>query len=343
MMKRFFSVALLCVSLFSQVALSYASNVEPKECPKELKYLLGMYYGNREQFIIRERGGELEILYRTTREDYKFAKSNHFPLKKEKFDSYTLLEAGPMNNSEVAVRFERDANGYGTTCKIGGNRYSRAFFTNDADQVFRLPERKDWQELKANSKKAIMPVSLAQGKEAKLVNLVEFVPNIKLDLRYSSLDNCFGFPIVENNKALLDQEAALALAKVQIRLADYGYGLVVWEAYRPWSATKLAYDAFPEDKKSMLPAPEKGFSHNKGRSIDVSLYYLSSGEKVEMISDFDEPSVRQYKSFSGGTELARYQRDLLANIMALEGFEGTEMEWWHFDYQSISEYASLNV
>ncbi|MFQ9936534.1 MAG: hypothetical protein ACLRXQ_11650 [Phascolarctobacterium faecium] len=41
-------------------------------------------------------------LYRTTREDYKFA--NAISFSEKTLDSYTLLEAGPMNNTETSVR-----------------------------------------------------------------------------------------------------------------------------------------------------------------------------------------------------------------------------------------------
>lgn len=145
MIKKLLGTILLCAGLVVQSLPVQAAVLEPRECPKDLKYLLGMYYGNGEQFVIRERNGELELLYRTTREDYKFANSNQFPLKKERFDSYTLLEAGPMNNTETSVRFERDPDGYGITCKIGGNRYSRAFFGPDREKPFRIPQPSDWQ------------------------------------------------------------------------------------------------------------------------------------------------------------------------------------------------------
>ena len=122
MIKKLLGTILLCAGLVVQSLPVQAAVLEPRECPKDLKYLLGIYYGNGEQFVIRERNGELELLYRTTREDYKFANSNQFPLKKERFDSYTLLEAGPMNNTETSVRFERDPDGYGITCKRGCKR-----------------------------------------------------------------------------------------------------------------------------------------------------------------------------------------------------------------------------
>lgn len=141
----------------------------------------------------------------------------------------------------------------------------------------------------------------------------------------------------------MDADPALALAQAQQYLKPYGYGILVWEAYRPWSVSKLAYDALPADKKSMLPAPEVGFSHNTGRSIDVSLYLLATGENAGMISDFDEPSVRQYADFAGGTTLERYRRDLLRSAMQMAGFTASETEWWHFDYGDIKGFAHLNV
>ena len=342
-MRKFLAALVLCAAVLVQNLPVQAAASGPRECPKDLKYLLGMYYGNGEQFVVSEQGGELVLLYRTAREDYKFANSNRFPLKKEHFDSYTLLEAGPMNNTESSVRFERDPDGYGITCKIGGHRYSRSFFGADHGKPFLLPQPADWQSLKKAAAAAVMPAALSSGTQAQLVDLTQVVPGVQLDLRYAAADNCFGAPLVDAAKALLDQDAAQALARVQQRLADYGYGLVIWEAYRPWSASKLAYDALPTDNKQMLPAPEQGFSHNTGRSVDVSLYYLDSGAPVAMISDFDEPSARQYSSFAGGTELERYQRDLLHQLMGLEKFQGSEMEWWHFDYDADTAYSHLNV
>ncbi len=343
MSRKLLITIFFCVAVIMQSLSVRAATLEPRACPKDLQYLLGLYYGNGEQFVVREQDGTLAILYRAMRDDYKFANSNLFPLKKERFDSYTLLEAGPMNNTETSVRFERDQDGYGITCKIGGHRYSRAFFGADCGKPFRLTQSSDWSALQKAAAEAVMPSTLAGGTQSQLVDVVKVVTGVKLDLRYAGSNNCFGVPIVDVNKAYLDSASATALAAVQKRLADYGYGLVIWEAYRPWSVSKLAYDALPEDKKQMLPTPAEGFSHNTGRSVDVSLYYLENGEQVVMISDFDEPSVRQYTKFGGGTELERYQRNLLHTMMSLEGFVGSDMEWWHFDYKPEIEYGHLNI
>lgn len=341
MMKRILSL-LLCLLCFTGSALA-APAFEPKDCPKDLKYILGMYYGNGELFLLRENKGEVELVYRFGQKDYTFAGSNVYPLVKEHFDSYTINESGPLNHLDAAVRIERSREGYGVSCSVGGNRYSRRFFAGENGKPFRFAVSGDWQELKNAASAAVMPANLGAGQQAQLVNLAQAVPGIKLDLRYADADNCFGNVLNDDARAFLDVEAAAALNTVQLNLAQYGYGLLVWEAYRPWSVSKLAYDALPLENKSMLPAPEVGFSHNTGRSVDVSLYSLATGEPVDMISDFDEPSIRQYASFAGGTELERYRRDLLRTQMQLAGFTASDMEWWHFDYGDIKAFAHLNV
>lgn len=333
----------LCLCFWLNGSVLAAPAFEPKDCPKDLKYILGMYYGNGELFLLRENKGEVELVYRFAQKDYTFAGSNIYPLFKEHFDSYTINESGPLNHLDAAVRLERNREGYGISCSVGGNRYSRRFFAGEDGRPFRFAVSGSWQELKAAADAAVMPSQLAGGQTANLVDVSQAVPGIKLDLRYASAANCFGNPLTDDGRAFLDAQAAQALAEVQQRLQPYGYGLLVWEAYRPWSVSKLAYDALPADKKTMLPAPEAGFSHNTGCSIDVSLYSLETGAAVEMISDFDEPSLRQYASYAGGTELQRYRRDLLRSAMQAAGFTASGSEWWHFDYGDIKAFAHLNI
>lgn len=334
---------LLCLCFFAAGHGWAAPAFEPKDCPKDLKYILGMYYGNGEMFLLRENNGEVELVYRFGQKDYTFAGSNVYPLYKEHFDSYTINESGPLNHLDAAVRIERSREGYGVSCSVGGNRYSRRFFAGENGRPFRFAPVSDWQALKTAADAAVMPAQLGAGQQAQLVDLAQAVPGLKFDLRYAQADNCFGQALTDDQCAFLDADAAQALAQAQQYLKPYGYGILVWEAYRPWSVSKLAYDALPADKKSMLPAPEVGFSHNTGRSIDVSLYLLANGENAGMISGFDEPSVRQYASFAGGTTLERYRRDLLRSAMQMAGFTASETEWWHFDYGDIKGFAHLNV
>ena len=320
----------------------------PNDAPKDIKYILGFYYGNGENILIRENNGRLELLYRTAQEDRSFAAANLYPLSKVHFDSYTLQESGPMSNTEAGVRFERDSDGYGISCRVGGNTYSRYFFgTTQGERAkpFRREERsaEEGAKLREEAAKAAVPAALAAGEQAQLVDAAS-VAGVKVNSVYAGSDNLFGAPLYTTPKLFVSKEAAAALGKVQQRLAPYGYGLVLWDAYRPWSVSKLANLALPEGKKDMLEDPEvKGSVHNTGNAVDVGLYSLESGEELDMGSGFDEPSLRQYASYAGGTSRERYLRSLLREEMELQGFKGIEMEWWHFEFGDCSKFSHLNV
>ena len=334
--------------LCAQAGLSVVLAAVPPDAPKDVKHILGFYYGNGENILIRENGGRLELLYRFAQADKTFGGANVYPLAKEHFDSYTLNEAGPMTSSESSVRFERDPDGYGISCRVGGHVYSRYFLgntTGERAKEFRFPARsaEEWAKLRAEAAAAVLPPALAAGEQAELVD-ASTIAGVKIDSRYGSADNCFGAPLYTNEKLYLGKEAAAALGKVQQHVAAYGFGLVLWDAYRPWSVSKLAHLALPDNSKGLLEDPDtKGSAHNTGNAVDVSLYDLETGEQVEMISGFDEPSLRQFASFPGGTSRQRYLRALLRESMELYGFRGIEMEWWHFDYKPSPSWAHLNL
>ena len=334
--------------LYAQTGWNLAFAALPPDAPKDVKHILGFYYGNGENILIRENSGRLELLYRFAQSDKNFGGSNIYPLTKEHFDSYTLNEAGPMTSSESNVRFERDPDGYGISCRVGGHVYSRYFLgrtVGERAKEFRFPthSEEEWAKLRAEATAAVMPEALAAGQKAKLVD-ASTIEGLQIDSRYGRADNCFGAPLYTSSKLYLGQEAAAALSKVQQHLAVYGFGLVLWDAYRPWSVSKLANLALPAEQKGMLEDPEtKGSAHNTGNAVDVSLYDLSTGEQMEMISDFDEPSLRQFSSYAGGTSRQRYLRGLLREAMELYGFRGIEMEWWHFDYKPSTAWAHINI
>ena len=333
---------------YVQTGAELALAAVPDDAPKDIKYILGFYYGNGENILIRENNGRLELLYRTAQEDRSFAAANLYPLSKVHFDSYTLQESGPMSNTEAGVRFERDTDGYGISCRVGGNTYSRYFLgTTQGERAkpFRLEERsaEEWTKLREEAAKSAVPAALAAGEQAHLVDAAT-VAGVKVNSVYAGSDNLFGAPLYTTSKLFVSKEAAVALGKVQQRLAPYGYGLVLWDAYRPWSVSKLANLALPEGKKDMLEDPEvKGSVHNTGNAVDVGLYSLDSDEELDMGCGFDEPSLRQYASYAGGTSRERYLRSLLREEMELQGFKGIEMEWWHFEYGDCSKFAHLNV
>ena len=337
--KSVYLLLLLTIFLFAMAPVSMAA----KSVPKDVNYLLGMYYGNASVFLLREDKGNLQIVYHSNPDDRDFSQANIFPLKKVRFDSYTLNEEGPLFGGEVAVHFERDSDGNGIVCKIGGKRFARSFFPGEGNRVYQLEANADYQSLKAEAPKAAIPSKLRQGQAGRLVRMRSVVPNVRFDLRYAGTNNIFGVPLYDASEAYAEAETSAALKKAADKLAIHGYGLLVWEGYRPWYVSRLAYELLPKDKKGMMPSPDKGEDRNTGRTVDVSLYDLASGEAVQMISDFDEVSLRQFPGFAGGTEQQRNLRDMLTAVMKDCGFNQGKEEWWHFTLGNTDGWQHLNI
>ena len=273
---------------------------EPDDLNREEAALVGFYQGNGEQVAVRENKGRLQLLYRFQSGDRDYTGSNVYQLVKNHYDNYELREVGPNTDADSTVRFDRDKNGQGISLNLGQKSYTRKFTGGENGKPIRVNPAKPLEELRKEATAAAAP-SLPYDKTAELVDLARTVPGLKLDLRYTTDNNLFGAPLVLSSQVLLDRNAAQALARVQTGLKPYGYGLVVWEAYRSWRDFKLATLALGKEHADMLPKAEEGYSHNSGRSLDVSLYSLETGEEVPMISDFDEPSPAQYAQFAGGT------------------------------------------
>ena len=187
------------------------------------------------------------------------------------------------------------------------------------------------------------PQETGQFRPSELVELVKLDKTIKLDIRYATANNFLGRPVYAEARAFLQKPAALALMRVSKNLRRQGYGLVVFDGYRPWLVTKIFWDATPADKKEFVADPAKGSRHNRGCAVDLSLYDLKTGREVEMPSDYDEMTERAHSDYQGGPAEARRLRDLLRAAMEAEGFTVYASEWWHFDYKDWREYPILNL
>jgi len=180
-------------------------------------------------------------------------------------------------------------------------------------------------------------------KDTDLVELNTLDPTIKLDIRYATTNNFTGKAVYKEARAFLQRPAAEALVSVNASLKPLGYGLVVFDGYRPWAVTKLFWDITSEENKKFVADPAKGSKHNRGCAVDLSLYDLSTGKEIEMTGNYDEMSERSYPTYAGGTEQQRKMRDLLRSKMEAQAFTVYEYEWWHFDYKDWKQYRITNV
>jgi D-alanyl-D-alanine dipeptidase len=181
------------------------------------------------------------------------------------------------------------------------------------------------------------------SRKSDLVELVQLDSTIHLDVRYASSHNFMGRPMYSIAKVFLQRPAAEAIVRVHGWLRVKGYGLLVFDGYRPWRVTKVLWDETPPEKRHFVADPAKGSKHNRGCAVDLTLYDLKTGEEVRMPSGYDEFTERASPDYGGGTMDERNARDMLRSAMESEGFRVNSGEWWHFDYRDWSEYDILDV
>jgi zinc D-Ala-D-Ala dipeptidase len=179
---------------------------------------------------------------------------------------------------------------------------------------------------------------------SELVELVKLDPTIKLDIRYATANNFVGRPVYPEARAFLQRPAAEAVIAAHRWLKDRGYGILVYDAYRPWTITKLFWDITPADKKMFVADPAVGSKHNRGCAVDIGLFDPRTGREIEMPGAYDEMSERSFVTYTGGTADQRAHRDLLRKAMEREGyFFVYPEEWWHYDFKDSREYAVQDI
>ncbi len=204
----------------------------------------------------------------------------------------------------------------------------------------------------------------------KFVKLSEAVPDVYGVQRYATANNFLNRPVVgyQHGDIYCTLKAAKALAKVNSNLNKLGYGLLVYDAYRPqravdsfiaWSQSagdqlgkSHYYPSLPKQDLFDLGYLLKKSGHSRGSTIDLTLIpltksptaiqyttrVLSNGERIPYL---DDGSVDMGSSFDLFHPVSHFNsqlitpqqasmRQLLRDNMLAAGFNGIEEEWWHY-------------
>jgi zinc D-Ala-D-Ala dipeptidase len=176
-----------------------------------------------------------------------------------------------------------------------------------------------------------------------LIEIKSKTSGIQLDLRYASANNFTGRVLYSQARAFLQGVAADALMRARDSAMKDGYGLTLFDAYRPWRVTKQLWDATPRSQRNYVANPKRGSRHNRGCAVDLSLHALETGALVEMPSAFDDFSERAHRNYMRASADAIANRARLARYMEGEGFIGMSNEWWHFDYKDWQDFPVLDL
>lgn len=196
---------------------------------------------------------------------------------------------------------------------------------------------------------------LAQSSDDELINPKELIPDLAVDLRYSSNDHVFlnlpngDVPLPKfytNNETLVVLRAAKMLKIAQDSLRNVkslnginyskGLGIKIWDGYRPRSVQYLLFEIFPNPV--FVADPNSGSMHNRGGAIDLTLIDLSNGNELEMPTLFDDFSEAASLNYNNLPQNVKNNRELLKSVMTYAGFLTYSAEWWHYNVPGANTY-----
>lgn len=186
-----------------------------------------------------------------------------------------------------------------------------------------------WQEVQADSMQ-------------KMMEIKAIVPNIVYDLRYATKNNFTHQKLYQSGKqTFLRLPVTEALRKVQTDLNRQGYGLKIFDAYRPYSVTRKMWDLVHDER--YVANPSNGSGHNRGIAVDLTLISLKDGNELNMGTGFDNFTDTAHHSFQNLPTDVLSNRKLLKEIMEQYGFKALETEWWHYSWPNDRNYGVLDI
>ncbi|THU39957.1 peptidase M15 [Niastella caeni] len=193
------------------------------------------------------------------------------------------------------------------------------------------------------NKSAEYQVSIRNDSAKKMVELLKLIPGLVYDLRYGTTNNFTHSQmyVPATRHTFLRLPAARALAAVQKDLNNQGYGLKIFDAYRPYSVTVSFWELIKDEK--YVANPGKGSGHNRGLAVDVTLIELKNNRELDMGTGFDNFSDTAHHGFTNLPPAVLKNRKLLLETMEKHGFNKLETEWWHFYWTNDRNYEVLDL
>ena len=308
------------------VAEAAASRLPPSP-PGEIAGFVGEYGAPEDMLVVLEREGRLQAF-----------RGEGEPVALRRLSP--LAFAGPGLGR---IAFTRGAGGRIEAANLDGRRLARRDLGAEVEARIRAAVRADPAARRAAALAAQPPVETNRPRMFDLVPLASVDPSSGSTSAMPAATTSWAFRSTSGRAPGCSGRRPWRWARAQRSLKAKGYGLLVFDAYRPWFVTKMFWDATPPEHRMFVADPAQGSRHNRGAAVDLTLYDLATGQPVEMPGRYDEFSKRSYPGFRGGTSRQRWLRDLLRREMEQQGFTVYPEEWWHFDYRDWARYPIGNV
>ena len=156
---------------------------------------------------------------------------------------------------------------------------------------------------------------------------------IQADLKYAGSDNFVSEQLYDCGRCFLRPEVAIAVKDVHQYLRNLGFGIKVFDCYRPRPVQWKLWKKVPDPR--FVTDPRKGSMHNRGAAVDLTLTD-ADGQELDMGTPFDYFGQEAYHAYTNLSDSILSRRKMLKETMESHGFRAIRTEWWHYSYRDKS-------
>lgn len=200
----------------------------------------------------------------------------------------------------------------------------------------------------SSGEKEITQEQHEEGMPSDFTLITDVIPDAILEIRYYSTYNFVGERIdgYMAPVAIMTVKAANALKEVSDELAEKGYRLKIYDAYRPQRAVnhfirwaenvedvRMKPYFYPDVPKSELFERQYIMArsgHSRGSTVDLTLLDMKTGKDLDMGGVFDWFGELSHPDYENITPQQKANRLILREAMLKHGFAPLDSEWWHF-------------
>ena len=194
--------------------------------------------------------------------------------------------------------------------------------------------------------------TIGQTSANTLVKVKEIIPDIEIELKYSTTDNFTKQILYPTNTCYLAFGPLENLKLVQDSLRNIqsyngvkypkGLGLKIWDGYRPRSVQYRMWEIVPDPR--YVADPAKGSSHNRGGAVDLTIIDFSTKRELDMPTIFDFFGAEAHHDYMAHPIHVIANRKLLRDLMTnVGGFTIYAEEWWHYKYPPSDNYPLRDI
>ncbi|MCC5929559.1 MAG: M15 family metallopeptidase [Cyclobacteriaceae bacterium] len=235
------------------------------------------------------------------------------------------------------------------SCSDSNRREKAKNQLEEADTLSNAVEPYVFDEIEYNSDEGRREIGKLEQRmiDVGLIDIQSLERGIIVEMKYATADNFVQANVYGDlTRCYLQPDVAkkLVAAYHYLQTIRPDLTLHVYDCARPRSVQQIFWDLVdvPEKVKHHYVArPEEGSIHNYGCAVDLTLANASTGEILDMGTEFDyfgrEAHTNKEQELVRERLLTNEQvenRILLREVMTKAGFTHISSEWWHFNATS---------